>query len=141
MDRLPHLHFLIVEDNKAIQMGTRYALEQLDCDVTIASDADAAKKALLPYTTSTLPYHAAALDLGLPNGTDGVTLCRWIRQQYSPTQLPIIIATAADAKDKKSECLDAGAQAFFTKPVMFPVWQQIVEQLRLSIAHHGIAYY
>jgi len=59
------------------------------------------------------------LDLKLPD-VDGLTLCGQIRAQESQEaagfRLPIIVLTAATARDIATTCLLAGADGFIGKP-------------------------
>jgi two-component system, OmpR family, KDP operon response regulator KdpE len=52
------------------------------------------------------------LDLGLPD-TDGVDLCREIREQQS---VPIVVLSARGAEGDKVRALDVGADDYVTKP-------------------------
>ena len=58
-------------------------------------------------------FSAIILDLGLPD-FGGLALLKTLIQIDST--VPIIILTALTGEDSKTECLEAGAYAFLTKP-------------------------
>jgi two-component system, OmpR family, KDP operon response regulator KdpE len=55
---------------------------------------------------------AAIVDLILP-GVDGVEVCRRLREW---TAMPIIVVSAVDDESEKARALEAGADAYVTKP-------------------------
>ncbi|MBT8073259.1 MAG: response regulator [Xanthomonadales bacterium] len=64
-----------------------------------------------------------AMDCQMP-GTDGIEATRMIRKQgYSPTDLPVIALTAHVFDEDRKLCMDAGMNAFLSKPLS-------LEQLR-----------
>ena len=58
---------------------------------------------------------AVLLDLMLPE-MDGYETCRRLKSQAATDRLPIIMVTAMDSEDCRQKGLDAGADAYFTKP-------------------------
>src|SRR5262245_60672291 len=62
------------------------------------------------------------LDVMMP-GMDGIETLRRLRQSRSVAELPVIIVTAKDSSDDVVEALDAGANDYVTKPVVFTVAQ------------------
>ncbi|MCB1137411.1 MAG: SpoIIE family protein phosphatase [Leptospiraceae bacterium] len=56
------------------------------------------------------------LDLML-GGMSGIELCIWIRQSYSPVDLPVLILTAYGDNDHMVEGFAAGANDYLEKPV------------------------
>ena len=58
---------------------------------------------------------AVLLDLMLPE-MDGYETCRRLRSQGATDRLPIIMITAMDSEDCRQKGLEAGADAYFTKP-------------------------
>lgn len=58
------------------------------------------------------------LDLNLP-GVDGVSLCRKIRSDESFGQPTVIAMTGIAEDEAKPRMMDAGANAFFSKPINF----------------------
>lgn len=58
---------------------------------------------------------AIILDLVMPN-TDGISILKKIRKNFSPIELPVIILTANDHQEQIIECLREGANDYLTKP-------------------------
>ena len=50
-------------------------------------------------------------------GMSGIDLCLWIRQSYSPVDLPVLILTAHGDNDRMVEGFAAGANDYLEKPV------------------------
>jgi sigma-B regulation protein RsbU (phosphoserine phosphatase) len=65
-------------------------------------------------------YDAVLLDVMMP-GIDGLEVLRTIRRTHTPTDLPVIMATARGVSDDVVEALDLGANDYVTKPLDFPV--------------------
>jgi len=57
---------------------------------------------------------AVLLDLMLPE-MDGYETCRRLRRQAAD-RLPIVMVTALDSEDCRQRGIEAGADAYFTKP-------------------------
>ena len=76
------------------------------------------------------PPDAVLLDLMLP-GMDGFETCRRLRQ-VNGRHLPIVILTTLDSEDHRKRSLDAGADAFFSKP-FDPA--EVIDTLRNLLAH------
>lgn len=72
---------------------------------------------------------AVLLDIMLPE-MDGFECCRHLRQTHTARHLPIVMITALDSSDSRSAGMDAGADAFFTKP-FDP--QEVVDTVRRLI--------
>lgn len=60
------------------------------------------------------------LDIGMPNGMDGLTLCRKLRADTRFIDLLILFLTAFSKTDDVIEGLDAGADDYVTKPFAVP---------------------
>ena len=58
---------------------------------------------------------AVLLDLMLPE-MDGYEICRRLRSRASTDRMPIVMITAMDSEDCRQKGLEAGADAYFTKP-------------------------
>jgi DNA-binding response OmpR family regulator len=56
------------------------------------------------------------MDLGLP-GTDGLSAVAEIREQIPSTELPIIIVSAYDRLEYRTEAISAGCYGYITKPI------------------------
>ena len=56
------------------------------------------------------------MDLGLP-GTDGLTAVRKIREHRPAAETPILIVTAYDRVEYRTEAVEAGCGGYLIKPV------------------------
>lgn len=102
------MRILLVEDNDRLAdlvgQGLRAGGFAVDAFNTLG-DADAAM--------ATVPYDAAILDLGLPDG-DGIDLLRAARQRGD--SLPVLVLTARDGIDDRVRGLNVGADDYVVKP-------------------------
>lgn len=102
---------LIADDNRTNRLILEQILKMAGYVVDIASDGEQALKHLASGR-----HRAAVLDLRMPK-LDGLTLLRRYRQLLPVGQrVPIIMLTADATFDARSECAEAGADAFLTKP-------------------------
>ena len=102
------MRLLVVEDEERLRDLVRRALADAGFTVdalATAADADDAIRLL--------PYDAAVLDLGLPDG-DGIKVLQGARRAGS--KLPILVLTARDAVADRVRGLDAGADDYLVKP-------------------------
>jgi two-component system, cell cycle response regulator len=58
---------------------------------------------------------AVLLDLMLPE-VDGYETCRRLKSRASTDKLPVVMITALDGEDCRQRGMEAGADAYFTKP-------------------------
>ena len=68
------------------------------------------------------------MDLSLPF-VDGIAATRQIRKLPELTNVPIIVVSAHDTADFHSLALDAGCNAYVTKPVHYPELEDVVMRL------------
>ena len=57
-------------------------------------------------------------DLKMP-GTDGLTLCREVKNDLSTSHIPVIILTAQATDDTHAACYEAGADGYLTNLLTF----------------------
>ena len=98
---------LLVDDEMAIRRAVEPLLRSRGYDVQVARTAREAMEAFTRYKPDLL-----VLDLGLPD-TDGLDVCRWIRDR---SEIPILVLSARGAEQDKVKALDEGADDFVTKP-------------------------
>jgi len=98
---------LVVDDEPQIIRGLSAALRAADYDVSTASTAADALRAV-----ATHPPQVVILDLALPDGS-GIEVCAAIREWNS---VPVIVVSALDGEADKIAALDAGADDYVTKP-------------------------
>ncbi|HUE02737.1 MAG TPA: EAL domain-containing protein [Bryobacteraceae bacterium] len=106
---------LIVDDEESNRdMLSRRLLRQ-GFEVLVAEDGPQALEAI----ARELP-DMVLLDIRMP-GMSGMEVLRTIREQHSPTQLPVIMVTAEGHSASIVEALQMGANDYVTKPVDMPV--------------------
>ena len=102
---------LVADDNRINRMILEEILTSAGYEVDIVNDGEVALQHL-----TTRRYQAALLDLHMP-GLDGDDLIRRYRLLKAGARMPIVMLTADVTFNAKSDCADAGADAFLTKPV------------------------
>ena len=98
---------LVVDDEKLIVKGLRFALEQDDMEVDTAYDGEEAVEKVREGS-----YDIVLLDLMLPK-LDGLSACQQIREF---SVVPIIMLTAKGEDMDKILGLEYGADDYITKP-------------------------
>jgi len=98
---------LVVDDEPIVREVVVRYLRREGFTTLEAGDGDAAR-AILERETPSL----VVLDLMLP-GTDGLALCRWIRQR---SDVPVIMLTALGEESDRIVGLELGADDYVTKP-------------------------
>lgn len=113
---------LLVEDDVLNQKVTKALLEDLECDVDIASNA---KDALACIEQNN--YHIIFMDIGLPE-ENGITLTEHIRSNSETKNMIIIGLTARATEEDIQRCYDARMNDVLTKPVT-------LDELKKTISH------
>jgi DNA-binding response OmpR family regulator len=120
------MRILLVEDDPALSLGVRRALQREGWQVDHVGDGEQALTA-----TRTSQFDAAVLDLGLPR-RDGVSVLReWRAKQLD---LPVLVLTARDGLSDRVAGLNAGADDYLIKP--FEV-SELVARLRAITRRRG----
>jgi CheY-like chemotaxis protein len=117
------LKILVVEDNEMNRTMLTRRLERRGFDVIAAADgreAVAATQRLLP--------DIILMDLSLPV-VDGWTASRQIKTDPATADIPIIALTAHAMVEDRQRALDAGCDAYETKPVDMPRLLAVIETL------------
>jgi len=99
---------LVVEDNLDIAALVRLHLEDLDCQVTVASNGTVGLQ-----RAQTGSFDLIVLDLMLP-GIDGLELCRKLRA--GAVYSPILMLTAKSSNIDRVVGLEMGADDYMSKP-------------------------
>jgi DNA-binding response OmpR family regulator len=102
------MRLLVVEDEPRIVEILREALRRAGFAIDAAGTAADARGLL-----STVPYDAAILDLGLPDG-DGLEVLAAVRAVG--VTVPILVLTARDAVEDRVRGLNRGADDYLVKP-------------------------
>lgn len=114
-------HILLLEDDPIIQLIHSQYLEDLGYSFDLAKTG---KEAIELYRRN--QYSLMLLDKGLPD-MDSLDFCRMVRKDYSKNELPIFIITAT-GNIVKNDCLQAGCNEFFIKPVDKEVLSHAIKQ-------------
>jgi two-component system chemotaxis sensor kinase CheA len=101
---------LMAEDSLTTRTQIKRILEGAGYEVVAAVDGiDAFSK------LGTRPFDALVSDILMPN-MDGLTLTAKVRQDKKYKELPIILVTSLASEDDRRKGLEAGANAYITKP-------------------------
>ncbi|MBA4802371.1 MAG: response regulator, partial [Euryhalocaulis sp.] len=106
------LKILMAEDNQINALLARTTLTDAGYEVEVVGDGAAAVEAAQAER-----FDLILMDMRMP-GMDGMEAARRIRALGPPvSETPIIALTANDDVQDRQACLDAGMDAFFTKPM------------------------
>jgi len=108
-------HILVVDDEEINRDLLQRRLERKGYSVITVEDGSAALKMV-----ENTHFDMILLDIMLPE-VDGITVLKTIRQEFGPSELPIIMVSAKDDSEGIVEALQLGANDYITKPVDFPV--------------------
>jgi DNA-binding response OmpR family regulator len=114
---------LIVDDDEDISKGLRILFRAHGFIAVVASDAVSA----ISQAKNESP-DVILLDLGLPAG-DGYLVMERLSNIESLALTPIIVLTAREEESNKELSLQAGAKAFFQKPVDHAVLLSAVDEI------------
>src|SRR5919198_6773805 len=98
---------LVVDEEPIVREVVVRYLEREGYRTLEASDGNQARELVERHSPSLV-----VLDVMLP-GTDGLSLCRWIRSRSS---LPVIMVTARGEETDRIVGLELGADDYVTKP-------------------------
>ncbi len=107
------LHVLVAEDNEINRQVLRAILERAGHRLTVVDDGEAALDALQGGDGV---FDLMILDKGMP-GRSGLSVFQAQRFMYPQAPIPTIILSADATEVAIRECLDAGVDAYLTKPV------------------------
>ena len=111
---LEGLHLLVAEDNEMNQFVTREMLKRTGCTCDVVADGQAAIDA-----SQCQRYDAILMDCRMP-GLDGLDATRRIREierAAGATHVPIIALTAEAVCGDRDKCVEAGMDAYVSKPI------------------------
>ena len=128
---LAHATLLLVDDNEATLLALAGLLEAQGYQVhTARSGPDAIAQ------TQAHPPHAILLDIQMP-GMDGLEVMRRLRANPDQPQVPIIALTALAMPGDRDRCLQAGANAYLSKPVRLKELVRTIQDLPAPEAARG----
>ncbi len=106
------MRILVVEDNIKLGGAIKRGLEQEGYAVDLVHDADDGQT-----YAETEEYDVIVLDRMLPDGKDGLDICRELRHRGNKT--PVLMLTARDAVRDRVQGLTDGADDYLIKPFSF----------------------
>ena len=102
---------LVVADDPKVTSFLEGLLAAQGCQVRTARDGSKALRAV-----ANEPPDVILMDILLPD-VDGVEVCRRLKRDASTRLLPIVLLAELNARKQRIDAIDAGADAFLTKPV------------------------
>ncbi len=121
------IRILVVDDERSLVKGLKYALEKEGYEIAVAYDGREALALVGKHSVDLI-----ILDLMLPE-VDGLEVCRRIRQEMNT---PIIMLTAKDDDVDKIVGLEVGADDYLTKP--FNV-RELIARIRAVLRRSGLS--
>ena len=122
-ERMP-LRILLAEDNLVNQKVAQHILARLGYQTEIVNNGLEAVQAVQRQR-----YDVVLMDVQMPE-LDGLEATRAIVAEFPPTQRPYIIAMTAHAlTGDEAMCIDAGMNAFVSKPIQI---EKLVDALKQS---------
>ena len=118
---ITNARILVVDDNEMNRDLLARRLERLGCSVDTADGGRTGLEKILSGD-----YQLIMLDIMMPD-IDGLTVLKRVRETWSKTELPVIMATARDEGSDVAEALSLGANDYVTKPLDFKVVRARVE--------------
>jgi DNA-binding response OmpR family regulator len=111
INTMAHSKIMIVDDDPDLRQALRLRLRANQYDTVNAVDG---------YSAIAQAYKEKPdliiLDLGLPAG-DGFVVLERLQKDDKLSTIPVIVLTARDPQSSERRALQAGAAAFFQKPV------------------------
>jgi len=120
-----NLNILVAEDNEVNQVVIREFLELMGHDVTMVEDGEQALDALDAPAQS---FDLALLDINMPH-MSGLDVLKAYRFLEGGAHLPMIVLSADAISSNIDECLEAGADAYLTKPIAYHKLAQAIDKI------------
>lgn len=122
-ERIGADQIVVVDDDDALQTLMRHMLRLPGTCLVPASSGQEALAAIRQGLPDLL-----LLDAILPD-TTGFELCRSLREEHSPEELPILMITALQDAASVDAAFEAGADDYITKPINWAVLRQRITRL------------
>jgi two-component system sensor histidine kinase/response regulator len=123
-------HVLLVEDNAVNQKVAVRCLERMGCTVRVAENGVEAV-----HASSEMTFDLILMDLQMPV-MDGITATQRIRERETGTgrpHVPIVALTANAMASQLERCMDAGMNAFLTKPLEIQRLHEVLTRFGLRV--------
>lgn len=121
-----HAHILVVEDD---QRSRQLLTEMLESEGHYVTAVNGGERALIQLHR--VEYDLMILDVMMP-GMDGLTVAREVRRDEQLSGLPILAVTALAGAGDAAKVLEAGADAYISKPVQM---DDVIEVVRDLLQH------
>jgi CheY-like chemotaxis protein len=105
------MRILIVDDSDSIRAMIQALVASRSFEVESAPSGARA----LEMAAAHVP-DVVLLDLNMPGTHDGIEVCKALRDNPLTRAVTIIVITAMDGPEWRQRALDAGANAYYTKP-------------------------
>jgi CheY-like chemotaxis protein len=119
----PAVTVLLVEDTEDNRQMMKKLLELSDFRVVEATNGREAVELARRERPQII-----LMDLSLPF-VDGLAATRQIRRLPGLSKVPIVAVSAHDTTDFHSDAMDAGCNAYVTKPIYYPELEELVNRL------------
>lgn len=117
---------LVVDDEPNIVTSIQFLMKRAGFSVDVARDGNQALAAL-----AGVPPDVILLDVMMP-GLDGYEVCHQIRQDERYAQTKIVMLTARGRETERQMGIEAGADAYVTKPFST---RDLVQQVKEMVAN------
>lgn len=121
---------LVVEDDNDNREILRQQLKHLGYEVVEATNGFEGLK----QTEKEKP-DLVIVDIVMPGGMDGAEMAQRVRRDLKMKDLPILAVTVLFQREDVQSCLDAGCDAFLSKPITLKGLKEKLDQL-LHLAGH-----
>lgn len=124
------VRLLLAEDNKINQMVFVQQLRRIGYECVVVVDGQEAVDAFRARS-----WDLVLMDYRMPrlNGVEAAVAIREFEQEQGRPRTPIVALTAAEGDDDRKRCLEAGMDAFLTKPIHIDMLDEVVQaQLRTA---------
>ncbi|MBI5653997.1 MAG: response regulator [Chloroflexi bacterium] len=126
------LRILVAEDSPTNQLIAKSSLSKAGHAITLAANGVQAVKQFQAAHENAQPFDLVLMDVAMPE-MDGLDATRAIREKEKSLggHLPIVAMTAFATKEYQSKCIEAGMDAYVTKPVRIEELNKTLEPLMM----------
>ncbi len=117
VESLRNTNVLLVEDGDDNAKLILHKLNKIHCRTTRATDGLKALAELHAADARSEPFDLVLMDISMPN-LDGIEATRTMRTEGIET--PVVMLSAHALDTERERAMDAGADAYATKPIDFP---------------------